>query len=255
MTTGARRTGDFCWINILTPQPARAREFFAALFGWTYVEMPGMGHRVQVDGRDIGGVFDLEGPTTPPGTPPGIGVMVRVDSADVMGARVNALGGMALPAFDIGPAGRMADCRDPSGANIDLWEPKQVGGIEADSRRHGVPSWFEYMTTDTGRATAFYTALFGWTADVSAMSGVPYTTFTLDGEPVAGMMQITPDMGPIPPHWGTYFTVQDADAAARTVTASGGSVFLPVRDIPGVGRFCGIISPQGVRFYAIQYAD
>jgi hypothetical protein len=28
---------------------------------------------------------------------------------------------------------------------------------------------------------------------------------------------------------------------------------VPPRDIPGVGRFCGIVSPQGVVFYAIKY--
>ena len=27
-------------------------------------------------------------------------------------------------------------------------------------------------------------------------------------------MQITPAMGNFPPHWGTYFTVNDADATA-----------------------------------------
>ena len=29
------------------------------------------------------------------------------------------------------------------------------------------------------------------------------------------MMQITPEMGTMRPHWGTYFTVNDADEAAR----------------------------------------
>src|SRR6186997_890125 len=109
MTTGARKVGEFCWINILTPEPDRAREFFASLFGWTYLEIRGMGHRAQVGGRDIGGLFDLAAPGTPAGTPPGIGVMVRVESADAMAAKVQALGGAFKPAFDIGPAGRMAD--------------------------------------------------------------------------------------------------------------------------------------------------
>ena len=29
MTTGVRKPGEFCWINMLTPQPAEARAFFA----------------------------------------------------------------------------------------------------------------------------------------------------------------------------------------------------------------------------------
>ena len=254
MTTGARRVGDFCWINVLTPEPDRAREFFASLLGWTFVEIPGMGHRAQVDGLDIGGVFDHAAPGTPPGTPAGIGVMVRVEDADAMVAKVNALGGQAQPAFDIGPQGRMADCLDPMGANIDIWEPRQSEGLQADSTHHGVPSWFENLTTDTDRATKYYTELFGWTAEVQDMGGLKYTSFKLGDDFVAGMMKITEEMGPIPPHWGVYFTVNDVDKAASDATNLGGSLFVPVTDIPGVGRFCGIMSPQGVRFYALQYS-
>ena len=44
MATGIRRTGEFCWINMLTPRPAQAMEFFARVLGWTYFEMPGIGH-------------------------------------------------------------------------------------------------------------------------------------------------------------------------------------------------------------------
>src|SRR5437763_1162467 len=101
MTTGIRKTGDFCWINMLTPQPAEARAFFGPLLGWTYFEMPGIGHGVQVAGRDIGGLFDLEGPNTPKGISPCIGVMVKVESADAIGEKVTSLGGKVKTIFDI----------------------------------------------------------------------------------------------------------------------------------------------------------
>jgi len=55
MAKGTRESGEFCWINMLTPQPEQARAFFGELLGWTYVEMPGIGHRVQVGGHDMGG--------------------------------------------------------------------------------------------------------------------------------------------------------------------------------------------------------
>jgi predicted enzyme related to lactoylglutathione lyase len=47
--------------------------------------------------------------------------------------------------------------------------------------------------------------------------------------------------------------VDDADEAARKATGLGGKLFVPPMDIPGIGRFCGIESPQGVKFYAIWY--
>jgi predicted enzyme related to lactoylglutathione lyase len=36
MTTRIRNPGEFCWINMLTPQPAEACTFFEKLLGWTY---------------------------------------------------------------------------------------------------------------------------------------------------------------------------------------------------------------------------
>ena len=62
-------------------------------------------------------------------------------------------------------------------------------------------------------------------------------------------------MGAMRPHWGTYFTVNDADKAASEAAAMGGTICVPPRDIPGVGRFGGITSPQGVTFYVIKYSQ
>ena len=89
---------------------------------------------------------------------------------------------------------------------------------------------------------------------MSRNSGFEYTTFKLGTPPVAGVMQITPAMDALRPHWGTYYTVNDAEAAQQAVSR-GASLCVPVRDIPGVGRFCGIASPQGVMFYVISYTN
>jgi predicted enzyme related to lactoylglutathione lyase len=253
MTTGTRKPGEFCWINMLTPQPAEAREFFGKLLGWSYFEMPGIGHGVQVGGNDIGGLFDLEGPNTPVGTPPLIGVMVKVESADATCAKVTALGGKAKPAFDIMDQGRMAVCFDPNGAEFDVWEPKKMLGTAVDSSRHGAPSWFETMTTDVDRASKFYSGLFGWTPEVKQSPGFTYTTFKNGATDVAGMLEIAPSMGEMRPHWVTYFTVTDAEEAAREAVELGATLCRRVQEVPGVGRFCGITSPQGVTFCVIEY--
>lgn len=253
MPTRPRDPGEFCWINILTPQPAAAQEFFATLLGWTYKVIPGMGHLLQAGGRDFGGMFDLNGGQTPPGTHAGIGVMVRVTDADATSARAAQLGGRGAPAFDIGPNGRMAECYDPTGANFDLWQPRGENGTEVDESLHGAPSWFELMTPDPARAQPFYEQLFGWKGDAFPGQETPYTTFVLGERMVAGMMPISPEMRDVPPHWIPYFTVTDVDATAREAVTLGATLYVPVMDAPGVGRFCGILSPQGVHFMVMQY--
>lgn len=69
-----------------------------------------------------------------------------------------------------------------------------------------------------------------------------------------GGAELVRDTDAVRPHRGTYFTVSDGDAAERDAKALGGTICVPARDIPDVGRFCGITSPQGVTFYAIKYA-
>lgn len=253
MAVGARKPGQFCWINILSPEPAKACEFFTKVLGWSYFDMGGMGYGIRVGGKDMGGLFDLNGPNTPPGTPPVIGVMVRVDSADQTAERVKALGGTALPPMDIFDSGRMVVCHDPNGANFDVWQARKSPGTEVDDTQHGAFSWSELIATDVGKAEGFYSKLFGWTTEAMPMPDFTYTVFRLGEERVAGMMPLLPDMGEMPSHWGTYFTVTNVDETVKVAAAAGGTICMEPMDIPGVGRFAMIASPQGVRFYVITY--
>jgi predicted enzyme related to lactoylglutathione lyase len=257
VTTGVRSAGEFCWINMLTPEPKAACDFFAAVLGWTYGEIPGMGYTVKAGGQEMGGLFDFAGPGTPPGVQPYIGVMVKVDNADAACARVRELGGTAQPAFDIGGRLRMAVCKDPSGVEFDLWESKASAGMEVDRRVPGAPSWFEALTKNPGRATPFYRDLFGWTSKsepIPEQPGESYTTFEREGRPVAGLLELTPRMTGPGPQWAVYFTVADADAAVASALQHGGIQGFPVREVPGVGRFCALASPQGVMFYVLELA-
>lgn len=255
MTTGLRSPGDFCWINMLTPNPGDSLEFYTRLLGWTFGEIPGMGYNIKVGGKDVGGLFDTVSPRTPNGMDPVIGVMVKVKSADETAARVRALGGRAENPFDIMDAGRMAVCHDPNGAQFDIWEPKRMTGMEVDTRTPGAPTWFETITSDTARAGKFYCDLFGWSTQVQRMMDFDYTSFTHQANPIAGMMPLLPRMGGMRPAWWVYFTVQDVVQAENQATAMGGKICLPIMEIPMVGRCLGVVSPQGVQFYLIQYNE
>src|SRR5262249_17512575 len=126
-------------------------------------------------------------------------------------------------------------------------------GTDVDSALLGAPSWIETMTTDTKKATPFYCGLFEWTSEVMNTTGIDYTIFKLGSEPVAGMMQITPEMGNCPSHWMTYFTVSDIEKSVKQAVDLGSKLCMTMKEARGVGRFCAISSPQGVAFYLIQY--
>jgi uncharacterized protein len=111
--------------------------------------------------------------------------------------------------------------------------------------------WHELRTTDLKGATDFYTHVVGWkTLDSGSPGGMPYTLLTTEGVPVAGLMQLTPDMlaGGMRPSWAGFIGVDDVDAAAKRIEEAGGKLHCPPMDIPETGRFVSAEDPQGAMF-------
>ena len=69
-------------------------------------------------------------------------------------------------------------------------------------------------------------------------------------------MQITPEMGPVPPCWTVYFAVANVDETVAKVQSLGGSVVVPATDIPNAdgARFAALTDPQGAYFSIYQGA-
>lgn len=118
------------------------------------------------------------------------------------------------------------------------------------SSPHGSFIWYELMTTDTGAAGRFYADVVGWTVgdfdgDVSG-----YRIFSAGEAGVTGMMALPADAAQsgMRPGWLGYIGVDNVDAAVASITAAGGAVRTPARDLPGVGRMAMVADPQGVAF-------
>ncbi len=115
--------GAFSWNELMTTDPAAAKAFYAALFGWEYDEMPmdapGMEGQaysvVKVKGTEMAGIMGI--PPQAAGIPPNWGAYVTVDDVDATAKKVLELGGTILvPATDIPKVGRFLVLRDPQGA-------------------------------------------------------------------------------------------------------------------------------------------
>ena len=126
--------------------------------------------------------------------------------------------------------------------------------MDEQFNKHGVFSWFELMTTNPDAAKDFYTKLFGWTTEeMNTMPGMIYTVVKVDGKGIGGIMTMPQQAQGMPPNLGSYVTVDDVDATARTAQQLGGKVLMGPHDIPTVGRFCVIQDPQGAVISAITY--
>lgn len=248
--------GTFCWVELATSDNEAAKKFYSELFGWTFADNP-MGPdmvytMLKKDDKEVGALYKMMPEMKERGIPPHWMSYASTPNADDSVAKAELLGATIMqPAFDVMEHGRMAVIQDPTGAVFSLWQPKQHRGASLVNAA-GSLCWNELMTTDTNKAGDFYTGLFGWGKDVQSFGPMEYTMFTNEGRPTAGMLKITPEMGPIPPNWLIYFAVDDCDATVQKASELGANVMKPADDIPGIGRFAILTDPQGAAFAIIK---
>jgi predicted enzyme related to lactoylglutathione lyase len=253
------KPGTFCWIELGTSDNEAAKRFYTQLFGWDYVDNP-MGPdmvytMLKLNGKDIGGLYKLMPDMVAQGVPPHWMSYISTNNADETAEKAKAEGATVINGpFDVMEHGRMAVIKDPTGAVFSIWQAKDHKG----SGIYNVPNslcWNELGTTDTQRAGEFYSNVFGWTRETQNFGPMQYTLFKNGDRGAGGMYQITPDMGPIPPHWMAYFAVDDCDAKAQKASELGGKIMKPADDIPGVGRFAVLTDPQGAHFAIIKLTN
>jgi len=246
--------GSFCWADLGTPDPTAAKQFYTALFGWTAEDRPmGPGAFYTMLTLSDRAVAALYGQEAAPGAgPPHWLSYISVTCVNDAARRARELGGSVLvEPFDVLDVGRMLLIQDVSGAVVALWQARRHAGAAIQGET-GAMCWNELATTDTRRAQAFYSSLFGWTSVTREVSGTTYTTFAQDGVPRCGMLAIPPARGPVPPHWLVYFAVRDCGGQAALVQSLGGTIRVPPTDVPEVGRFAVVADPQGATFAVIE---
>lgn len=249
------KPGSFCWVELGTTDNEAAKTFYTQLFGWEAQDHPmgpdGVYTILLLNGKDVGGLYKLTPDMLSNGVPSHWMSYVATADADETTEKAKAAGATVMNGpFDVGSLGRMSVIKDPTGAVFSIWQAKDNKGTTAT----GVPNapvWNELGTPDSQKAGEFYSNVFGWTKQMFP-GPMEYTVFNNDGKGVGGMYQITPEMGPIPPHWMVYFAVDDCDAMVQKASGLGANVMKPAEDIPGVGRFAILLDPQGAPFALLK---
>jgi uncharacterized protein len=113
--------------------------------------------------------------------------------------------------------------------------------------------WYELLTADPQGAKAFYDAVVGW--DIDGASAAPDMDYRMikcaDGDMTGGVFPLTEEMlsQGAKPCWLGYIGVDDCDAAAKAVEASGGKILMPPDDVPMAGRIAMVSDCCGAPFY------
>ncbi|HET9736652.1 MAG TPA: VOC family protein [Solirubrobacteraceae bacterium] len=220
--------GTFCWAELGTTDVEAATAFYAEVFGW---EVDGT--RFRLDGSDVAGVEAADAARWRS--------RLSVEDVDALAERVRELGGEVLAEpLDVEAAGRLAAVADPTGAAVDLWQPRELAGA-ARVNDAGYMCWNELASPDPGRAREFYGALLGWEVEPEETG---YGVIRREGAVNGG---IRPQQDGEPAHWLVYFTVESCDDAVAAVRAGGGSVIAGPMDT-AMGRVAAVRDPQGAPF-------
>jgi len=245
----------FVWYELLTDDPASAATFYGKVTGWRAADsgMPGLGHAYTIlstDRAPMGGLMALPREAADAGLGPSWIGYVGVPEVDDFAARVTAAGGkIHRQPDDIPGVGRFAVAADPQGAIFNLFKgapgPERP---EVPAGSLGHTGWHELHAADGERAFPFYADLLGWTkAEAIDMGDMGlYQIFSISGTPAGGMMT---DKAATPrPFWLFYFNVDEINAAAARVAASGGKILHGPHEVPGGSWIVTCTDPQGARF-------
>ena len=236
--------GTFCWADLGTTDADAATEFYTAVFGWEAIDAEvgdaGTYTTFKLDGRDVAAMYEMDEDKRVSLTPHWASY-VSVEDVDALAPRVRELGGEVLAEpFDVMQAGRTAALRDPTGAILHLWQPReQLGAGRVNDP--GFMVWNELASPDPPRARDFFGELLGWTVDPEE-SG--YGVIRREGAVNGGMRPLQDGE---PTHWLVYFTVESLDDAIAAIRGAGGSVIAGPMST-GAGRVAAVSDPQGAPF-------
>lgn len=247
------------WYELMTPEPGAVAPFYKATLGW---DIPAAGHPMpngseyreiaRSDGGAAGGVLTLTEGMIASGASPGWMIYFDVDDVDATVARAEELGASVhMAPMTMEGVGRMAMLSDPQGAHLYVMDPTPPpGNPDAQSdvfqpRSTGHAWWNELQTPDEPASTAFYTALFGWSADNAMPMGDKgdYRFIEHDG---TGLGAINPWMADgVPVSWLPYFGVSDIEAAQAAAEAAGGTIRHAIHEVPGGDFIFTATDPAG----------
>lgn len=242
------------WIDLMTSDITKAREFYGGLFGWEYQtgdqEKYGGYTTAYKQGKAVAGLMQKDPEQA--GMPDAWSTYLRTDDAAATAEAVTAHGGQVYVApMDVPEQGHMAFFGDADGAAIGVWQPREMAGYELVAEP-GTAAWHELHTKDYESAVKFYQDVFKW--DTEVMSDTPefrYTTLGSGNEAKAGIMDASGYLpAEVPSHWQVYFSVENTDAAVERALALGATVLDGAKDSPW-GRVAALADPTGATFKII----
>jgi uncharacterized protein len=234
------RSGQPCWVDLGTPDPSAAAEFYSGLFGWQVDDPDHDGYRLC---RLGGHLVAALGPGTDAGAPYWTNNVAVADLDSTIEAMLAAGGKVVAGPGAAGDAGHFAAGTDAEGTPLSLWQPGTHAGAELTGAA-GTWTHTELVSAAPELALDFYRAVFGWRDQRPPEAST--TSWTLAGHRVATLRPQPPGWPSARPSlWTVYFAVPDIDTAIGQASRLGAS---PPVSLPGPEPAVLVTDNQGAVF-------
>jgi len=244
--TGRTLPGKFTWFDLATEDPAGARAFYGAVFGWTFRDAGSAQAPytlIEHAGGKVGGIFRANRPAGAAVGSRWLSV-VSVPDAQKAARYVREAGGqVVLPPRAVAGRGTHAVFRDPEGAVFGVLAAED--GDPPDSPvADGEVFWLDLFSRDPARAARFYAGLAGYeVSEPDKGAGPQRWVLATGGYARAGIAALRSEA--TKPGWLPYVLVDDVAGALRRAVQAGGRVVVAPRADRLDGNLAVIADPGG----------
>ena len=254
----------FVWHDLNTRDAEKAKRFYGELFNWKFDKSDNGPYLHIKSGKEtIGGIRTMDANEKGPDS--WLGYVSCDDVAATVGKVTSNGGKVMMPTTTLDKVGTFAVVADPNGAVFAPWKSARPGeDVENDNSGLYTFCWDELFSTNPGKASAFYSRVFGWEPKAIDMGGgMTYTLFNRPGTKMtrpgsdpnapkgAGGMISAP---PTVPHsfWLAYVAVENCDSITEKAKRQGAKIALPPTDIPNIGRYSCWFDSQNAGIAVLQ---
>ncbi len=251
--------GKIIFVELVTPDLAAAKQFYAGLFGWTFRDIQAGGKEYAeafLDGSPVAGLFQRNVPAGKQRQPAWLSfIAVR----DVDAAKKIALQHGAKVLFEphsFPDRGREAVFADPQGAVFGVLDSSS-GDPPDVLAAPGEWIWSSLITSDPDTDAAFYQTLFDYEVfDLPAEGeGAQHLMLASDNYARASANSLPANKPNAHPRWLNFVRVDDAVKMAAKVVALGGRVLVDPRVDRHGGKVAVVADPLGAPFGLLEWSD
>jgi predicted enzyme related to lactoylglutathione lyase len=250
--------GKAIFDELVTPDLATSKRFYAGLFGWEFLDIPGLKYpyaEALLDGQPVAGL--VQKPTEPTANRNSVwlGFLAVADVAKAV-ATAQAQGATDLvPSHTVPGRGVEAILADPEGGVFGVLASAS-GNPPDEIAPVGAWIWSSLHAPDVAREAQFYAAVFDYQiVDATPTSTGQHVLLASEDYARASVNMIPPGHSGMQAHWVHYVRVASAPAAVAKAVSLGGRVLVSPRMDRHGGMIAVVADPLGAPVGLFEWPD